>query len=466
MSRLLLRGGQVVTVDARDTVHPIADILVERGRIAAIAPAIAAPADAEIIDLGGHIVLPGFIDTHRHSWQTGIRGVAADWSLLDYVRGIRMGYARAYRPEDVYISILVGLLEALDSGITTLCDFCHIMNSPEHADAALAAVRDAGLRTRLHYGFYDVPLPRPAFADHAARLADAERVVRAFGAAPGLSELGVALTEAKLVSPAETAAEIGLARRHGLPITAHMGTLSTPDAVARLGADGLLGPDILHVHCNFSSDEELKMIQDSGGAVSCTPETELQMAMGFPVIGRLMALGMAPSLGIDIVSDYSGDMFSQMRIGLQVERALRNEPSLRAGKMPASISPGVREGLRFATVNGAAAMNRSAEIGSLEVGKQADIIALSQDGLHFMPPAPAVPAIVLQARASDVAFVMVDGAVRKRDGRLLGHDRMRLRAAMLATQAHLASAPPPDPAETATSTGRAYASAIEDIVAS
>ena len=415
MSRVLLKGGQVVTVDARDTLHPAADILVEQGRIAAIAPTIAAPADAEVIDLSGHIVLPGFIDTHRHSWQTGIRGVAADWSLLDYVRGIRMGYARAYRPEDVYISILVGLLEALDSGITTLCDFCHIMNSPAHADAALAAVREAGLRTRLHYGFYDVPLPQPAFADHAARLADAERIVRTFGAIPGLSELGVALTEAKLVSPAETAAEIGFARRHGLPITAHMGTLSTPDAVARLGADGLLGPDILHVHCNFSSDEELKMIRDSGGAVSCTPETELQMAMGFPVIGRLMALGMAPSLGIDIVSDYSGDMFSQMRIGLQVERALRNEPSLRAGKMPASISPGVREGLRFATVNGAAAMNRGVEIGSLEVAKQADIVALRQDGLHFLPPAPAVPAIVLQARASDVAFVMVGGAVRKRD---------------------------------------------------
>lgn len=466
MSRVLLKGGQVVTVDARDTLHPAADILVEQGRIAAIAPTIAAPADAEVIDLSGHIVLPGFIDTHRHSWQTGIRGVAADWSLLDYVRGIRMGYARAYRPEDVYISILVGLLEALDSGITTLCDFCHIMNSPAHADAALAAVREAGLRTRLHYGFYDVPLPQPAFADHAARLADAERIVRTFGAMPGLSELGVALTEAKLVSPAETAAEIGFARRHGLPITAHMGTLSTPDAVARLGADGLLGPDILHVHCNFSSDEELKMIRDSGGAVSCTPETELQMAMGFPVIGRLMALGMAPSLGIDIVSDYSGDMFSQMRIGLQVERALRNEPSLRAGKMPASISPGVREGLRFATVNGAAAMNRGVEIGSLEVAKQADIVALRQDGLHFLPPAPAVPAIVLQARASDVAFVMVGGAVRKRDGRLLGHDMARLRAAMLATQTHLASAPLPDPAETATSTGRAYASAIEDIVAS
>jgi cytosine/adenosine deaminase-related metal-dependent hydrolase len=246
-----------------------------------------------------------------------------------------------------------------------------------------------------------------------------------------------------------------------------MGTLSTPDAVARLGADGLLGPDILHVHCNFSSDEELRMIRDSGGAVSCTPETELQMGMGFPVIGRLMALGMAPSLGIDIVSDYAGDMFGQMRLGLQVERALRNEPLLRTGKMPGSISPSVLDALRFATGNGAAAMGLARDIGSLEAGKRADIIALRQDGLHFMPPAPAIPAIVLQARASDVEFVMVDGKIRKRDGRLLDHDIARLRASILATQEHLNASLDLQQAgpDAASATGRAYAHAIGEIVA-
>jgi 5-methylthioadenosine/S-adenosylhomocysteine deaminase len=468
MNRFLLKGGQVVTLDQANTQHPVADILIDQGRILAIAPVIAPPADAEIVDLSGCIVMPGFVDTHRHSWQTGIRGVAADWSLHDYVRHIRLGYARAYRPEDVYISVLVGLLEALDSGITTLCDFCHIMNSPDHADAAQDAMRDAGLRTRLYYGFYDVPLARPAFADHAARLTDAERFVERFGTAGGTLGLGVALTETKLVPADATRAEIAFARAHGLPITAHMGTLSTPDGVTRLDAERLLGPDMLHVHCNLSSDDELKMIRDSGGAVSCTPETELQMGMGFPIIGRLMALGMAPSLGIDIVSDYSGDMFSQMRIGLQVERALRNDPVLKAGRMPSAIAPSVLDGLHFATRHGAAAMGLGHELGSLEAGKQADIIALRQDGLHFMPPAPAVPAIVLQARPSDVDFVMVAGAIRKRQGRLLGHDLGRLRVRILATQAHLNAALPQDgPAldSAASATGRAYAGAIREIVA-
>jgi 5-methylthioadenosine/S-adenosylhomocysteine deaminase len=467
MSRQFLKGGRVVTLDAANTQHAAADILVERGRIVAIGPDLPCPSDAETVDLAGRIVMPGFVDTHRHSWQTGIRGVAADWSLHEYVRHIRLGYARVYRPEDVYISQLVGLLEALDSGITAMCDFCHIMNSPAHADAAMDAVQAAGMRTRLHYGFYDVPLPQPVFVDHASRLADARRFVKRFDSGLGVASLGVALTEAKLVPPEATRAEIAFAREHGIPITAHMGTLSTPDAVARLGADGLLGPDILHVHCNFSSDDELKMIRDSGGAVSCTPETELQMGMGFPVIGRLMALGMAPSLGIDIVSDYAGDMFGQMRLGLQVERALRNEPLLRTGKMPGGISPSVLDALRFATGNGAAAMGLARDIGSLEAGKRADIIALRQDGLHFMPPAPVIPAIVLQARASDVEFVMVDGNIRKRDGRLLRHDIARLRASILATQEHLNAALDLQQAgpDAASATGRAYAHAIGEIVA-
>lgn len=460
MSRRLLKGGLVVTMAGGD--DGPADILVEGDRIAAIGRDLGV-AEAEVVDLAGHLVLPGFVDTHRHCWQTGIRGVAADWSLHEYVRHIRMGYARRYRPRDVHVSILVGLLEALDSGITTVADFCHIINSPAHADAAVTAMADAGIRTQLYYGFYDVPLARPAFAAHADRVRDAERLAgRLAGQALGIGRLGVALTEAKLVTPAETRAEIDFARAHGLPITAHMGTLSTPDGVAQLGRAGLLGPDILHVHCNFTSDEELVQIRDSGGAVCCTPETELQMGMGFPILDRLLRLGMAPALGIDIVSDYAGDMFTQMRMALQVERALRNEPVLQAGKMPATISPGVRDALAFATINGARALRRAHEIGSLAVGKQADIIAIATDGLNFMPPAAPVPAIVLQTRPGDVAFVMVAGSVVKRDGRLLGHDLGRLRAEILATQAHLAT--PSDEDAAGGATVQAYAAAIGEIV--
>jgi cytosine/adenosine deaminase-related metal-dependent hydrolase len=242
-----------------------------------------------------------------------------------------------------------------------------------------------------------------------------------------------------------------------------MGTLSTPDAIARMDGASLLGPDMLHVHCNFSSDEELMRVRDSGGAVSVTPETELQMGMGFPVTGRLLRHGMRPSLGIDIVSDYSGDMFSQMRIALQTERALRNEPTLRERKMPATVSPTVLEALSFATVDGAAAMGLASKTGHLAVGMAADLVSLKTDGMHFMPPAEAVASIVLQCRPSDVVHVLIAGTFKKRDGALVGHDIAALRQRITASNAHLLDAVAHQGA-VATATTSAYSNAIAHIV--
>jgi 5-methylthioadenosine/S-adenosylhomocysteine deaminase len=462
----ILHGGTVVGMaDGQPRSHAT-DILVIDGVIAAITPNLAAdgPAGLPRIDVSGQLVLPGFVDTHRHSWQTGIRGVAADWSLLEYVRNIRMGYARAYRPEDVYMSVLIGVLEAVDAGITTMCDFCHIMNSPAHADAALDAFADSGIRGVLSYGFYDVPLSEPVFRSHEERLSDVARFARRFEERPrGPMRLGVALTEAGLVTAEQTQAEIMTARHLGLRITAHMGTLSTPDAIGRLHAAQLLGPDILHVHCNFSSDDELAYVRDSGGAVSITPETELQMGMGFPVTGRLLRLGMRPSLGIDIVSDYSGDMFSQMRMALQVERALLNEPTLRERKMPATISPSVLDALRFATVDGARALGLQDKVGHLAVGMCADVVTLRTDGLHYMPAAEPVASIVLQARPSDVSNVIVAGRFLKKDGVLLGHDLASLRARMAASGAFLQNAVATQ-SQVNTETTSAYSRAISNIV--
>jgi cytosine/adenosine deaminase-related metal-dependent hydrolase len=437
---LLLRGGTVVSCDPRRPPHEQADILIEGDLIRDIAPHITL-ADAHVVDLAGKLVLPGFVDAHRHCWQTGIRGVAADWSLVEYVKYIRLGYALAYRAEDVEVSNLVGLLEALDAGITSVCDFSHIMNSPQHADAAADGFTQAGLRGSFCYGFYDVPCKPRVFADHAARLRDAERALgRAQQRFGTLARFGVALTEYGLAGLEVARAEIGFARANGLPITMHMGTLSTPDAVAQLDRAGLLGPDMLHVHCNFSSDEELQRIADTGGTVVVTPETELQMAMGFPVTGRLLKLGIAPSLGIDIVSDYAGDMFGQMRLALQTERALRNQPVLDTRKMPPTVSPTVRDALNFATLNGARAMGLESVTGSLVPGKQADIIAIATTGFNFMPPAEPIPAIVLQARASDVSDVWIAGVQRKRDGKLVGVDVEALRRRIAASQQHLLEA--------------------------
>mgnify|MGYP003145559362 FL=1 len=433
--KILIQGGSVVGGPSGPC-----DLLIEYDRIAAIAPSIAAD-DAEIVDAAGMLVAPGFVDTHRHIWQTGIRGVAADWSLVEYIRFIRLGYATAYRPEDVWISNYTGSLEALDAGITTVCDFCHIVRTPDHADAGLEGLSAAGIRAQFYYGFYDVPTDPPYFADHAARVAHARHFFDTRLAARtggSLVSLGAALTEVNLISIEDSGNEIAVARDFDLPITAHTGTLSTPDSVSKLRRAGLLGPRMLHVHCNASSDDELKMIADSGGSLSVTPETELQMGMGIPVTNRALAVGLQPTLGIDIVSDYSGDMFAQMRIALQTARAVDNQKILDAGKMPATIGLKVADAFAFATINGARAIGLEDSIGSLEVGKQADIILVRQDGIHHAPRAEdPLASLVLQARPSDIDSVFVAGVARKRAGRLVGVDLEAVRAKAEASAEHL-----------------------------
>ncbi|MGI6854848.1 amidohydrolase family protein [Mesorhizobium sp. 1B3] len=435
--RILLKGGRIVGGP-----HEPADLLIEGGRIAAIGTAIDA-ADARVVDAAGMLIAPGFVDTHRHIWQTSIRGVAADWSLVEYIRFIRLGYATAYRPEDVWISTYAGALEALDAGITTICDFCHIMRTPEHADAGVEGLDRAGIRGQFYYGFYDVPAEPRSFADHDARVAHARHFFDGrFRSRPAgaLVTMGIALTEFNLIPVAHTADEIAVARDFDLPLTMHMGTLSTPDSVGRLHEAGLLGPRMLHVHCNASSDDELKMIADSGGALSITPETELQMGMGIPVTNRALAVGLRPTLGIDIVSDYSGDMFAQMRMALQTARAIDNQKTLDAGRMPSTIDLKVRDVYDFATIDGARAIGLDSQIGSLATGKQADIILVRQEGIHHAPRTPdPIASLVLQVRPSDIDTVLVAGEMRKSGGRLVGVDIEAVRQRAQASADHLAA---------------------------
>src|SRR4051794_34321345 len=306
-------------------------VLVEGDRIAEVAASIDA-ADAERIDASGMVVMPGFVDTHRHTWQTALRAICADWTLMEYFRGIRLNISPEYSAEDVYAGNYAGALEALealDAGVTTILDFSHCNNSPAHADAGIGGLRDAGIRAVYAYGYYPSPVAEPAFGSHEDRIADAHRVQSEhFSSGDGLLTMGVAITEAGLLPWEETAAEVRSARELGVLLTAHTacvwGSRSTM-GVPELHEHGLLESNQVHVHCNALSEDELRLLAETGAKVSSTPETELQMGMGHPVIGRALALGMKPTLGCDIVSLNSGDMFAQMRIGLQFQRAIEND---------------------------------------------------------------------------------------------------------------------------------------------
>jgi cytosine/adenosine deaminase-related metal-dependent hydrolase len=373
--------------------------------------------------------MPGFVDTHRHTWQTQMRGICADWTLNDYFLGMRLAISPAYTADDVWVGNHVGALEALNAGVTTILDFSHCNNSPAHADAAIDGLKAAGVRALHCYGFFASSPGQPAFPSHESRRADFERVARTHGAAGGLLQIGAALTEVGAIPWRDTVAEIETARRANAPVVAHTGcvwgSLMT-GGVAAMHARGLLGPDQVHVHCNTLDDGDWWRLADAGAKVSISPETELNMGMGRLAFGKCRDFGIAPTLSCDIVSLNSGDLFTQMRLALAYQRFTDNDPVNRAGAMPAALTASARDALRWATINGAEACGLGADVGSLRPGKQADVILVGGDSFALRPRPETAGSLVFQATHHDVRAVLVAGAIVKRNGVLVGVDLPRL----------------------------------------
>ena len=168
------------------------DVLIEDDKIAAVEASI--DADAEVVDCTGKIVIPGFVDTHRHTWETAIRNCAPNATLDDYFVEILDTFAPLYRAEDVYSSNLAGSLECLNAGITTLVDWSHINNTPEHADAAIQGLKETGIRAQYAYGSANTSLEKYWFFSAEAIPGDDVRRVRSthFPGDDGLITMGLA----------------------------------------------------------------------------------------------------------------------------------------------------------------------------------------------------------------------------------------------------------------------------------
>jgi 5-methylthioadenosine/S-adenosylhomocysteine deaminase len=439
MASLLIKNATVITMDDDRTVHPAADILVVDGRIAQIGPVDAFTPDAEVIDATGMIALPGLVDTHRHTWQTPVRGILADGNIPDYLRGIRLQLAPLYRPEDMYAGNYVGALDALNCGVTTIVDYCHNILTPDHAHAAVAGLRDAGVRALYGHGLTPITSNTwsqlkgggdaqadPATLSARAQLAS-EIASEHFSSPDQLVRFGICPQELAIAPADEVALEFELARELGARITLHANQVCVRQLfrdVEVLAGRKLLGPDLLLVHCTFNTAQEWATLEDSGTMVSVCAESEMQMGMGFPVIAEATRHTPGPSLGIDCVSAVGGDMLAHARLVLQATRWRADEPGYREFVAPQRMTWSALEALEWLTRNGAAAAGFGDRVGQLVAGFEADVVLLRMDGVSTAgwrrEDAPG--AVISQANARDVDTVLVRGRVVKRRGTLVHVD--------------------------------------------
>ena len=394
-NRILVRGGCVLTLGARSSNHPEADVLIEDGRITDIAARVRAR-DAEVIDASDAIVMPGMVDTHRHSWMSLFRN-SGDLPAPETV-------GPHHQPDDLYAATLVGLLAAAEAGVTTVVDWADVGPGPDRLTAIAQAHADSGLRTVLvrAAAAWD-PRTDPLASDVPVT---GERTVLAFGSAdPDRDSLD------------DTIAAWERGRASGLRVHAHLGRERTHVGLAaELARRGALGPDITLVHCSLLDDSDLDAIAEAGATVSIAPSSEMAGGLGSPPMQRLLDRGIRPGLGIDHTQIGPGDVFAQMRAAISIQHGHHFDLKL-AGKggLPNLLT--TREVIRYATSDGARVAGLG-DTGSLEVGKRADVVVLRTDRPNIHPINDPIGAVVWGMDSSNVEWVIVDGRIVVREGNL------------------------------------------------
>lgn len=426
-TKTLIKGGTVLSMDAQIGDLPTGDVLVDGDTITAVAAAIDADVDADVIDATGFIVIPGFIDSHRHTWEAAIRGCAPNATLDDYFVDVLDTFAPLYRAEDVYSSNLAGALECINAGITTLVDWSHINNTPEHPDAGIKGLQESGIRAQYAYGSANTSLNDYWNQSKIAIPDDDVRRIRDtyFSSDDGLITMALATRGPGFCLDEVVRGEWALARDLGIPITVHvgMGRLAGRFAMVKQLHDlGLIGPelgaDTTYIHCCYFSDDEWGLVQQSRGTISIAAQVETQMGHGWPPVMKAIAHGLRPSLSIDVVTTVPGDMFTQMRAAFGSERARMNAEFWEQD-VPAEGLLTARQLLEMATANGAHTAGIEDRTGSLTPGKQADIVLLDARSMNMVPVIDPVAAVTLCADVSNVDTVMIGGKVHKRNGKLI-----------------------------------------------
>jgi 5-methylthioadenosine/S-adenosylhomocysteine deaminase len=428
--RLLIKGGIVLSQDPSIGELPNADVLVEDDKIAAVGPNLSAEG-ARTVDASGDIVIPGFIDTHRHTWETSIRTSAPDYALITYFGSILDKFAPHYRPDDVYAGNQWGALECINAGITTLVDWSHIINTPDHADAGIRGLQDSKIRSVYAYGFGNTSLVDWWFGpDYTGSVLtsdgpDARRIRKQyFSSDDGRITMALATRGPNFCKPNVVQHDWELAKELGLNITVHVAMDRfgyTKMQVEMLRNMNLLYPNTTYVHASHFTEEEWKLAADSGGNVSFAPQIEVQMGHGWAPGWKATQYGIPIGLSSDVATTAPSDQFTQMRSIFGTERGRKHQESWDADLDGLEASPDLitcRQVLSWATLGGAQVAGLADRTGSLTPGKKADIVVIDGSAVNVAPIIDPVGAVVCAADVSNVKTVLVDGEILKEDFRL------------------------------------------------
>ena len=430
-ARTIIRGATVLSMDG-DTGNLIhGDILIEGSTIAAIKEHIEV-SDAVVIEASGMIAMPGMVDTHRHSWEGQLRRLNPNAETLeDYCNATHFSFAKYYRPADMYIGNLLTALGCIDAGITTVIDNAHNSRTGAHSDAAVEALLDAGIRSIHASG-----APVSGDWDKAHWPGNLERLQEKYFKNGDNSLVSLAMMAQ--LEP-ELWAE---ARRLGLPIITEFFGGDMAAELEGLHRKGLLGPDNIFNHCTALPDAGWQILREAGVRVNVCPRSDAHYGIEDGMFAMQSALrhGIRPGLSVDNETSYSGDLFMEMRVAFYLQRVMGMHQQRCCGPQHPPVTLPAHSLLKAATADGAACAGLQDKIGSLAPGKQADLILIRAEDINLYPSGNAFGTVVHAAERSNVDMVMIGGRIVKRDGKVLGVDSERLRAAIDESRQHLFAA--------------------------
>jgi 5-methylthioadenosine/S-adenosylhomocysteine deaminase len=432
---VVFRNGTVLTMDDQHTVLTDADVLVVGDRIEAVGVNLQVPEGTAEVDASDGIVMPGMVDTHRHMWQTAMRGYGADWTLTQYFVWYYLEHGKTFRPEDVFAGNQLSAVESLDAGVTTTVDWSHGLQTTQHAEAAVDALESVPGRFVLAYGNIQAGpwewSATPEFRDFVGRRFTGDDM------------LGFQMAFDVTGDPAfPEKAAFEVARDLGAPVTTHAGVwgATNDDGIRLMYENGFMTPGNVYVHSATLNSDSYNRIAATGGTVSVSTESEQSCGQGYPPTWVLRSHDIPVSLSMDTSVWWSGDLFSAMRSTLGADRAREHLEAHVLGDTVTNCHLRAEQVVDWATRGGAKALGLDGVVGSLEPGKKADVVLLKNDNSPVMfPMLNPYGHVAFQAQRGDVHTVVVNGRVVKHDHRLLDIDLQAVRRTVEATVEHLQS---------------------------